>query len=124
MRLTNLLLVVFAILLLTAPAASFAQTLAPAAAPKSVSPFTGDPGAVIRPDGTPSVPPENASAWQKLNLMDSQPTCLKMRTYVVARDTPGSDSTHIASYHECLPSWKLEIRTSGQKEPAVETTGK
>lgn len=121
MRLGTLLLVIVAILLLTAPAASFAQSSAAlVSSAKAGSSFTGDSGAVIRPDGTPASP-ENASEWRKLNS-GSQLSCFTMRTYVVARDTPDSDSTHAAGYHECVPAWKFEMRSSEQREPAAGTT--
>jgi hypothetical protein len=119
MRLTTLLLLLFAVLLLTAPA-SFAQS---ASSSKALSPFSGDTGAVIRPSA-PSFPGDPNSSWAKLNLMDSHPVCYTMRTYLVARDTPGSDSTHVAGYSECLPSWKLEMRTSEYKDPAAQTPKK
>jgi hypothetical protein len=113
MRPTTLLLLVIAVL--TASAASFAQS---SSSSKALSPFGGDTGAIIRPSA-PSFPGDPNSSWAKLNLMDSHPVCYTMRTYLVARDTPGSDSTHVAGYSECLPSWKLEMRTSEQKDSAA-----
>lgn len=121
MRLATLLLPVVAVLFLTTPPASFAQTTS---ALRAASPFSGDQGAVLRPDGAPSALVESNSSWPKLDPMDSQPVCYTIRTYVVARDTPGSDSTHVAGYHECLPSWKLEMRTSEQKNLGAGTRAK
>jgi hypothetical protein len=107
MRLTTLLLLMIALLLLTAPAASFAQN---AVFSKTDSSYTGDAAAILRPDGSSPASP----AW-KLDSMNSQAVCYTMRTYVAVRDEPRSDTTHIAGYHECLPSWKLEMRSSEQK---------
>jgi len=36
--------------------------------------------------------------------VDADTTCLSMRTYVVARDSKDSDSTHPAGYSTCHPS--------------------
>jgi hypothetical protein len=113
MRITTLLLPIVALILLTAPAAGFAQA---AGSPKSVAAFAGDSAAILRPDGSSPTPAEHSPSSWKLNAMNSQPVCYTMRTYVVARDTPGSDATHVASYHDCLPSWKLDMRTSEQKD--------
>lgn len=107
MRLTTLLLLVIALLLLTTPAASFAQNMS---LPKTDSSYTGDGASILRPDGNSP----NSSAW-KLDAMNSRAVCYTMRTYVAVRDQPRSDTTHIAGYYECLPSWKLEMRSSGQK---------
>jgi hypothetical protein len=38
--------------------------------------------------------------------------CLKMRSYIVARESPDSDSTRLVGYKTCQPSWKYELRTT------------
>ena len=117
MRLTTLLLLLVALLLLTAPAASFAQTVSP----KSNPPFTGDSAAIIRAYGsTPSMSvSDDPRGPRNFDSGDSHVTCLTMRTYVVARENPNSDVTHPVRYYECVPAWKFDIRTSGQKHPGA-----
>ena len=45
--------------------------------------------------------------------------CLKMRSYLMARDSKNSDSTHLAGYSTCLPASRYRLRTavgSSQRE--------
>jgi hypothetical protein len=44
--------------------------------------------------------------------LDGVTTCLKMRSYVVARDSKDSDSTHPVSYSTCQPSTRYRVRTT------------
>ena len=45
-------------------------------------------------------------------------TCLKLRTYVVARDSKDSDSTHYVGYTNCQPSSRYQLRTTvGSDKP-------
>jgi hypothetical protein len=39
-------------------------------------------------------------------------TCLTMRSYVVARDSKDSDSTHLVSYSTCQPGARYQVRTT------------
>jgi hypothetical protein len=39
-------------------------------------------------------------------------TCLKIRSYVVARDSKNSDSTHPVSYSTCQPASRYRLRTT------------
>jgi hypothetical protein len=41
--------------------------------------------------------------------------CATMRTYVVAREEPGSDATRVVGYARCQPAWKFQLRTADQK---------
>lgn len=116
MRLTTLLLLVIAILLLTAPAASFAQTIT---SQKLSSPFTGDGAAILRADGSEALPSDNLTGLRKFDTGDSHPTCLTMRTYVVARESRNSDTTHALSYHECIPAWKFDMRSADSKQQVI-----
>lgn len=50
------------------------------------------------------------------NFNDS--VCATMRTYVVARERPGSDATRVVRYARCQPAWKFQLRTADQ--PAKE----
>lgn len=43
--------------------------------------------------------------------------CATMRTYVVAREWPGSDTTRIVGYSRCQPAWKFQLRTADEKIP-------
>ena len=40
------------------------------------------------------------------------PTCYKIRSYVVARDSKGSDSTHPVSYSTCQPAARYKVKTT------------
>ncbi len=44
--------------------------------------------------------------------LDGVTTCLKIRSYVVARDSKDSDSTHPVSYSTCQPSTRYRLRTT------------
>jgi hypothetical protein len=112
MRLMTLLLLLVTLILLTAPAASFAQT---ASLSKSGAPFTGDSAAILRADGSTPSMSDNPRGLRNFDSGDSHVSCLTMRTYVVARENPNSDVTHAVRYYECVPAWKFDLRTSGQK---------
>jgi hypothetical protein len=43
---------------------------------------------------------------------DGPTTCLKIRSYVVARDSKDSDSTHPVSYSTCQPSSRYHVKTT------------
>jgi hypothetical protein len=43
---------------------------------------------------------------------DSDLTCYTIRSYVVARDSKGSESTHPAGYSTCRPSDRYQVRTT------------
>jgi hypothetical protein len=44
--------------------------------------------------------------------LGSGATCYKIRSYVVARDTKHSDSTHPVSYSTCQPAARYQLRTT------------
>src|SRR3974390_666124 len=75
-----------------------------------------DPGIVLPAFGASLATADSPAAFDK--LVDRN-FCLKTRTYVVARDNPQSDVTHPRSYHECLPAWKFDLRTSQQQQPTA-----
>lgn len=112
-----------ALIFCAAPAASVAQT-APAQPSTSLQ-FSVDSGAIIPADGS-SLTPEHFSLAGPYELdgrdLEGRHICLKMRTYVVARDDQDSDSTHFRSYHECLPAWKVDLRTSQQPQEKAPAT--
>jgi hypothetical protein len=112
MRLTTLLLLLITLMLLTAPAASFAQIVSPS---KSNAPFTGDSAAILRADGSNPSMSDDRRGLRNFDSGDSHVSCLTMRTYVVARENRDSDVTHTVRYYECVPAWKFDLRTSGQK---------
>ena len=43
--------------------------------------------------------------------------CATMRTYIVARERRGSDTTRVVGYARCQPAWKFQLRTADQKVP-------
>lgn len=46
------------------------------------------------------------------NESDAPPTCYAIRSYVVARDSKTSDSTHPVSYSTCQPAARYQLRTT------------
>lgn len=46
------------------------------------------------------------------NVSDAYPTCFAIRSYVVARDSKDSDSTHPVSYSTCQPAARYQLRTT------------
>jgi hypothetical protein len=51
--------------------------------------------------------------------LDTDATCFTMRSYVVARDSKDSDSTHPTGYSTCQPASKYRVRTT-QQGPVVQ----
>lgn len=47
-----------------------------------------------------------------LDGLDSDTTCYKIRSYVVARDSEDSDSTHMTGYSTCQPAAKYRVKTT------------
>ncbi len=48
----------------------------------------------------------------KLDALDTDTTCFAIRSYVVARDSKDSDSTHPAGYSTCQPSNRYRVRSA------------
>jgi len=48
----------------------------------------------------------------KVETLDADTTCYTIRTYVVARDSKNSDSTHPAGYSTCQPSAQYQLKTT------------
>jgi hypothetical protein len=51
--------------------------------------------------------------------LDTAATCFTMRSYVVARDSKDSDSTHPTGYSTCQPASKYRVKATQQK-PVVQ----
>jgi hypothetical protein len=51
--------------------------------------------------------------------LDGVTTCLKIRSYVVARDSKDSDSTHPVGYSTCQPSTRYRVRTTEMRAEPV-----
>jgi hypothetical protein len=51
---------------------------------------------------------------------DGVTTCLKIRSYVVARDSKDSDSTHPVSYSTCQPSSRYHVKTTEIRTQSVD----
>ena len=47
-------------------------------------------------------------------------TCLKIRSYVVARDSKNSDSTHPVSYSTCQPAKRYGLKTTEMRSGSVD----
>jgi len=52
--------------------------------------------------------------------LDGITTCLKIRSYVVARDSKDSDSTHPVSYSTCQPAKRYSLRTTDMRSGSVD----
>jgi hypothetical protein len=59
--------------------------------------------------GDPHIPPF------KLDALDADTTCYSIRSYVVARDSKDSDSTHPAGYSTCRPSNRYQLRNADMR---------
>jgi hypothetical protein len=46
-------------------------------------------------------------------------TCYAIRSYVVARDSKDSDSTHPVSYSTCQPASRYRVRTTEMRTDSV-----
>ena len=57
--------------------------------------------------------PERLREYRAFETIDPRErVCLKMRSYIVARESRHSDSTRLVGYKTCQPSWKYELRTT------------
>lgn len=45
------------------------------------------------------------------DLLPGDTYCLRIRSYVMKRDSKGSDSTHLVSYSTCQPAVKFQVKT-------------
>ena len=52
--------------------------------------------------------------------MDDDATCYTMRSYVVARDSKDSDSTHLTGYSTCQRATKYRLKTTEQRPVQLE----
>jgi hypothetical protein len=52
--------------------------------------------------------------------MDDDATCYTMRSYVVARDSKDSDSTHLTGYSTCQRATKYRLKTTEQRTVQLE----
>jgi hypothetical protein len=52
--------------------------------------------------------------------LGSGATCYKIRSYVVARDSKNSDSTHPVSYSTCQPAARYQLRTTEIRSGSAE----
>jgi hypothetical protein len=92
------------------------------ARPTADSPKTDERSAVITP-ANPGVPdfrltqsPNAGTRSHRLQgpilrtLPAGRGMCYAMRSYIVARDAPGSDATHIAKYTTCTPASAFQVK--------------
>jgi hypothetical protein len=139
MRLTGLLalLLFVVIVFFAAPAASYAQTASAAAVKSDNTDFN-----------SPAILPEKWQPTNRVNehpLVASQPliehngdlvlreslpdsrltddfTCLKLRTYIVARDDKTSDATHLVRKVNCTPARKFAVKSADVRVEAPAET--
>jgi hypothetical protein len=99
-----------------------ARSAVPCVAP-DVALLFGRNSAVALPSDTLNVPSgqfrallgKNALeqlAMRQLQLDGTDTTCYTIRSYVVARDSKDSDSTHPAGYSTCRPSDRYHVKTA------------
>jgi hypothetical protein len=55
-----------------------------------------------------------------LIVSDEYPACYAIRSYVVARDSKNSDSTHPVSYSTCQPAARYQLRTTEIRSGSAE----
>ncbi|HEV2731323.1 MAG TPA: hypothetical protein VGV15_14935 [Terriglobales bacterium] len=58
---------------------------------------------------SPSAPDDVNAAFARTER-DAQPTCLKMRSYYVERESKHSDVTHPIGYSTCTPSERFAVK--------------
>ncbi len=66
----------------------------------------------LKADGRSAKSPFDISVSARKPRQDSDITCLKIRSYVVARDDRNSDSTHMVSYSTCQPAERYGLKTT------------
>jgi hypothetical protein len=106
MRLTGLLAIILflAIVFFAAPAASYAQSAGSSAASSALL-ADNHPSEAALPQS-----PQLSRRTTREEQRDG--VCFTMRTYVVTRESRDSDAVRFKGYHECLPEWKLQMRTT------------
>ena len=57
-------------------------------------------------------PRAKTSVVDSLGRITDDATCLTIRSYVVARDSKDSDSTHLVRYSTCQPASRYQLRTA------------
>jgi hypothetical protein len=113
----NTALLVFLVLAITVPAF---------AADEPQSPNSSTPVVSTNPDGAAAQDGAATTEGMKSELSGrgNGPTenfndavCATMRTYIVARERRGSDTTRVVGYARCQPAWKFQLRTADRKIP-------
>ena len=55
---------------------------------------------------------KNSRVVDSMGRLADDTTCLAIRSYVVARDSKDSDSTHLVHYSTCQPASRYQLRTA------------
>ena len=73
---------------------------------------------LITPDQkvTTSVNPGSTTNHVAVEQMSDATTCLRIRSYQVARDSKDSDSTHLVAYSTCQPASRYQLWTVVESE--------
>jgi len=106
MRLTGILAIILflAIVFFAAPAASYAQ---------SNNSETSNLAILADAGKASAMSPQPPHLSRRLATEEQRDgVCFTMRTYVVARESRDSDAVRFKGYHECMPEWKLQMRTT------------
>ena len=71
--------------------------------------------------GRPSSQPKTRTLVMSVDgPLDSDVTCYSIRSYVVARDSKDSDSTHMTGYSTCRPASRYGIKTTAERSGSLE----
>jgi hypothetical protein len=123
MRTTGILLTLFlAFTALSAPADDRARPASPpqndagtmaVPSPPADSPEVSNPE-IIRPEPERNALNSPADAYRRYLSRDSQAEtyCFKIRSYLMQRESPDSDSTHLVGYSTCHPASRVQLKTT------------
>jgi hypothetical protein len=112
MPLSRLIAIALVLFSLTA----FGQTKQNTITPQTPTPVASEPWRILPDDLTKAsasnsvLQPNDLVASPSGNLLDSY--CFKIRSYVMARDSKESDSTHLVHYSTCQPASKYRLKTA------------
>jgi hypothetical protein len=112
MRIPVLLSVLaIAALILFLPTVS-AQT--PTSAGQTAALGLNDPGVILHVNGDGA--DGDANLYGDVDKLGRRNFCLKMRTYVVARDRSHPDTTHLVGYTDCQPASRYDLRSTSKPQ--------
>ncbi|HKT88305.1 MAG TPA: hypothetical protein VJQ59_07710 [Candidatus Sulfotelmatobacter sp.] len=107
---------------ISAVAATDAQQQAMPAFPNNLDRFEGQP---FKIDNSGTIVPTHPAVFMPMPPLETQMAdagaCYSIRSYVVARDSKGSDATHLVGYSTCRPANRYRVWKTAQPN-AVQLT--